>query len=123
AHCGLYLRESHGETDVHADTTSPNAFMKITVVMGFFLPIPAVAGGAIEKSWHRLAQTMAKQGHEVTIVSRRWENWPRDEIRDGVRHLRLKGYDHNEKLWINLILDFLWSWRVFFRLPQADIVA
>ena len=97
--------------------------MKITVVMGFFLPIPAVVGGAIEKSGHRLAQTMASQGHEVTIISRQWKNWPQDETLNGIRYLRLKGFDHSEKLWVNLILDFLWSLRVFFNLPSADIVA
>ena len=30
--------------------------MKITIVMGFFLPMPPAAGGATEKSWHSLAE-------------------------------------------------------------------
>ena len=30
--------------------------MKITIVLGAFLPVPPVMGGAIEKSWFTLAQ-------------------------------------------------------------------
>ena len=36
--------------------------------------------------------------------------------------MRLPGWDHKRQLWRNLLLDFLWSWRVFFALPVADIV-
>jgi peptidoglycan/LPS O-acetylase OafA/YrhL len=46
--------------------------MKITIVTGFFLPVPALAGGAMEKIWHRLGGLMADAGHEVTFISRRW---------------------------------------------------
>ena len=50
--------------------------MKITIVMGFFLPVPALAGGATEKIWLRLAGLMTAAGHEVTVVSRRWPGLP-----------------------------------------------
>ena len=46
--------------------------MKLTIVMGFFLPVPPVQGGATEKSWDRLATLLAERGHEVTVISRRW---------------------------------------------------
>ncbi len=95
--------------------------MKITIVMGFFLPVPPVAGGATEKSWHRLALEFARHGHEVTVISRRWPGWPDHEIKDGVTHLRMQGFAHTKKLWRNLMLDFVWSLRVFFQLPPADI--
>ncbi len=96
--------------------------MRITIVSGFLLPIPPAAGGATEKSWYQLARRFAAQGHSVTIISRRWPGWSNDETTDGIRHLRLKGYDHRAKLWQNLLLDFIWSWRVFFALSDADIV-
>jgi glycosyltransferase involved in cell wall biosynthesis len=96
--------------------------MKITVVMGFFLPVPPAAGGAVEKSWHRLAREFARRGHDVTVVSRRWPGWPDIEIQDGVTHFRIQGFNHTKKLWLNLVLDFIWNLRVFFRLPRADIV-
>ena len=95
--------------------------MNITIAMGFFLPLPPDAGGATEKSWHRLALEFSRRGHEVTIISRRWTGWPNAETRDGVRHLRLPGYDHSSRLSRNLWCDFVWSLRVKRALPPADI--
>lgn len=96
--------------------------MRITIVNGFFLPVPPVSGGATEKSWFNLAREFAAQGHTVTMISRRWPGFPNDEISDGVRHLRLRGHDHRRGLAANLLLDFWWSLRVFLALPSADIV-
>ncbi len=96
--------------------------MKITIVMGFFLPMPPTAGGAVEKSWAGLSREFAARGHEVTLISRRWPGRADDEIVDGVRHLRLTGFDHRRQLWQNLWCDFIWSRRVRRRLPPADIV-
>ncbi len=96
--------------------------MKITIVMGFFLPVPPAAGGAVEKSWHRLALEFARLGHDVTVISRRWPDWPDIEIQEGVTHFRIQGFNHTKKLWLNLLLDFIWNLRVFFRLPRADVV-
>jgi len=95
--------------------------MKITVVMGFFLPVPPAAGGATEKSWHELALEFARRGHEVTVISRQWPGWPERETRDGVNHIRLRGYDHTQRLVKNLWLDFRWSFRVWRNLPKADV--
>ncbi|MCF7688814.1 MAG: glycosyltransferase family 4 protein [Cephaloticoccus sp.] len=97
--------------------------MKITIVMGFFLPMPPVAGGAVEKSWHRLAREFVQRGHEITLISRQWHDWPKDEVIAGVRYLRVPGFNHRRKLWHNLLLDFIWSLRVHRQLPDADIVA
>jgi glycosyltransferase involved in cell wall biosynthesis len=95
--------------------------MKITIVMGFFLPMPPDAGGATEKSWHRLALEFSRRGHEVTVISRRWTGWPNAETRDGVRHVRLPGFDHTSRLARNLWRDFVWSLRVIRALPPADV--
>lgn len=96
--------------------------MRITIVSGFFLPVPPISGGSTEKSWYHLAREFAARGHEVTMISRRWHGFPHRETNEGIRHVRLPGWDHNRRLWCNLLLDFLWSWRVFFALPAADIV-
>jgi glycosyltransferase involved in cell wall biosynthesis len=96
--------------------------MRITIVSGFFLPMPPVSGGATEKSWFNLAREFAARGHAVTVMSRRWRDFPREETAGGIRHLRLPGWDHRHSLPFNLLLDFWWSWRVFFALPEADIV-
>ena len=96
--------------------------MRITLVNGFFLPVPPLSGGATEKLWFLLTREFAARGHQVTSISRDWPGLPATENIDGVRHIRLKGYDHQRALWRNLVLDFVWSWRTFRHLPQADIV-
>jgi glycosyltransferase involved in cell wall biosynthesis len=96
--------------------------MRISIVNGFFLPVPPVSGGSTEKSWYNLAREFAAHGHRVTMVSRRWRGFPDRETSEGILHVRLKGHNHHRALWRNLIQDFIWSWRVFFALPSADIV-
>jgi len=96
--------------------------MKITLTHGFFLPVPPAAGGAMEKMWWMLASEFAARGHEVVSLSRRWPGWPDDEVRDGVRCLRLPGSAHTRRLSLNLLLDALWSLRLLRRLPPADIL-
>lgn len=96
--------------------------MKITIVMGFFLPVPALAGGATEKIWHRLGELMADEGHEVTLISRRWPGLPDRETIGRLTHLRLPGMNHTRRLPANLVLDFLWGLRVARALPPADVV-
>ncbi len=96
--------------------------MRISIVNGFFLPVPPVSGGSTEKSWYQLAREFASQGHTVTLFSRRWPGFPDCETENGIDHCRLPGHDHQRKLGLNLLLDLVWSWRVFFALPTADIV-
>lgn len=95
--------------------------MRITIVMGFFLPMPPVAGGATEKSWHGLAREFAARGHSVTVISRRWPGWADRETIEGVNYVRLRGFAHTASLAQNLLRDFIWSWRVWFALPPADL--
>ncbi len=95
--------------------------MRINIVMGFFLPVPPVAGGAMEKAWHRLAGEFARAGHEVALLSRRWPGFPVQERLDGVRLLRVPGFSHRRHLAFNLLLDGIWGLRVLRRLPAADL--
>jgi glycosyltransferase involved in cell wall biosynthesis len=96
--------------------------MRITIVNGFFLPVPPLSGGSTEKTWFQLGREFATRGHHVVSVSRQWAGFPNRETIDGVEHLRLRGQDHQSQLWKNLLLDFIWSWRAFRALPPADIV-
>ena len=95
--------------------------MRINIVMGFFLPMPPAAGGATEKSWHRLSVEFARRGHEVTVVSRTWPGWPDRETIEGVRHVRIPGHDHSSRLSRNLRMDFFWSLRAGRALPPAEV--
>ena len=96
--------------------------MKISIVSGFFLPVPALQGGAMEKIWHRFGRLFAAAGHEVTLLSRRWPGLPDDAVVDGVRFLRLPGANHTRSLPLNLLLDLRWSIRVARALPSGDAV-
>ena len=96
--------------------------MKITIVLGAFLPVPPTMGGAVEKMWYSLAQEFARRGHEVVIVSRKMPNQPQEEIVDEIRHLRVRGFDTPRSLvWLKF-LDLLYSRRVTSILPRADIL-
>jgi len=96
--------------------------MKIAVVMGFFLPVPPAAGGATEKSWHGLAVEFARRGHEVTVFSRHWPGWSNRSAELGVTHVRLHGYSHSGRLWLNLLKDLAWSIRAARALSPSDIL-
>ena len=96
--------------------------MKITIIQGAFLPVPPLMGGAVEKVWHALGGEFARRGHEVTHISRRWGDLPNGEVSDGVRHLRVAGFDTPRSVFRLKVLDLIYSWRVSRRLPAADIL-
>ncbi|MGD1030233.1 MAG: glycosyltransferase family 4 protein [Opitutaceae bacterium] len=96
--------------------------MRISIVTGFFLPVPPVLGGATEKIWHRLSLEFAARGHQVNFVSRAWPGFAGQETAGGVAHRRVKGADHSRFLAANLWQDLKWGWRVARVLPPADAV-
>ena len=96
--------------------------MKITIVLGAFLPVPTTMGGAVEKVWLNLAAEFASSGHEVVMISRAVGHLPREETMDGVVHRRVRGFDTPRSLvWLKF-LDLIYSIRTLSVLPAADIV-
>jgi glycosyltransferase involved in cell wall biosynthesis len=96
--------------------------MKITIVLGAFLPVPPVMGGAVEKVWFTLAQEFARRGEEVVQISRRTTQSPREETIAGVRHVRVGGFDTpSSLLWLKFF-DLIYSIRAMSILPKADII-
>jgi glycosyltransferase involved in cell wall biosynthesis len=96
--------------------------MKITIVLGAFLPVPPIMGGAIEKVWFALAPEFARRGHDIVVVSRAMSQFPRDEMINGVRHLRVRGFNTPRSLLWLKFLDLVYSRRTMSILPEADIV-
>jgi glycosyltransferase involved in cell wall biosynthesis len=96
--------------------------LRITIVTGYFLPVPPLSGGATERSWFGLAKIFAAAGHTVTFVSRSWPGLPPVETSEGINHIRVAGFDHTSHLAVNVAFDFLWGVRVSQILPQADVV-
>ncbi len=96
--------------------------MKITIVTGPWLPVPAVRGGAMQKSWHGLAREMVRAGHEVTVVARSFSGQPSVETLEGVRFLRTRGFSQGSRVAWDLAKDLLYAVLALPRLPAADIL-
>ncbi len=96
--------------------------MKITVVTGPWLPVPALRGGAMQKAWHGLAREMARSGHEVTIVARSFPGQPPAETIDGVRFLRARGFSQGKHLAWDLAKDLLYALATLPQLPAGEIL-
>src|SRR5438270_3274909 len=96
--------------------------MKITIVLGAFFPVPPTMGGGVEKVWFTLAPEFVKRGHEVIMISRKLADLPREETIDGVKHLRVNGFNTSRSLvWLKF-LDLIYSIRTMSILPRADII-
>ena len=95
--------------------------MHIAIILGPFLPVPAVLGGAVEKVHLLLAGAYRAAGHEVTIISRRYRDLPAAEVVDGIRHIRIPSVDRSRWLAANLIRDFIYALRAAVALPPAGV--
>ena len=97
--------------------------MKISIVQGAFLPVPALRGGAIEKAFHSLAREFVKAGHTVNYLSRQCDGLVADEAEmQGLQHTRIKGYDAPASSLVLKLFDLFYSMRVRLRLPRADVL-
>jgi len=96
--------------------------MKTTIVLGAFLPVPPIMGGAVEKVWFVLAQEFARRGHEVVLISRAIPGLRRSEKSAGVKHLRVCGFDIPRSLMWLKFLDLVYSLRAMSLLSKADII-
>lgn len=96
--------------------------MKITIVQGAFFPVPPLMGGAVEKVWFSLGKEFARRDHQVTHISRCYNDLPENEMLDGVYHLRVPGFDTPPSLAVLKFFDLIYSLRVMRVLPAADIL-
>lgn len=95
--------------------------MHIAIILGPFLPVPPLLGGAVEKVHLALADAYCRAGHRVTMISRQYRDLPPDEAIDGVRHLRIPSTDRSPHLLINLLAGLRYARRAGRVLPPADI--
>ena len=89
--------------------------MRITILQGAFLPVPPLRGGAVEKRWFELGKRFTEHGHSVCQVSRKFDGLPVVELIEGVRHVRVKGYDTPANGMYLKLLDLLYSVRALVR--------
>jgi glycosyltransferase involved in cell wall biosynthesis len=95
--------------------------LRINIVQGAFFPVPPLRGGAVEKVWHSLGREFARSGCEVTHLSKRYRDLPVDEVRGGVRYLRVPGFDACANELKYKWRDLRYSLRVRRVLPPADV--
>jgi glycosyltransferase involved in cell wall biosynthesis len=95
--------------------------MKITCVLGPFYPVPPVRGGSVERIFQNLCEVFADIGHDVTIVSRRFESLPDHEVINGVKYLRIASFNAPTSKVLYRLFDIFYSIRVYFALPNSDV--
>ncbi len=96
--------------------------MRITILQGAFLPVPALRGGAIEKAWEALGCSFSEKGHSVTHVSRLCDGLPNEEKTGSVIHLRVKGSNAVRNPFILKCLELPYVLRAKRVLPESDIL-
>jgi glycosyltransferase involved in cell wall biosynthesis len=96
--------------------------MKITIVQGVGLPVPPLLGGAVEKAWYALGAQFARMGHVVTHISRAYAGLPRQQMLNGVRHVRVGGFDLPSSTLTLRLYDLIYSLRASRILPRADVL-
>lgn len=96
--------------------------MRITIVTGPWLPVPALQGGAIPRLWQGLAEEFVKQGHEACIFARAFPGQPSKETIHGVRYIRWGGFEQSLSIKRDLMKDFIYAALAVKQLPQANIL-
>lgn len=95
--------------------------MKICLVIGPYNPVPLALGGSVERILSTLAPYFAARGHEVTLISRRFADFPHEETIEGVRYIRVPSFDGPSSKILYRLYDYIYSRRVAKMLPQSDI--
>lgn len=95
--------------------------MRITIATGPWLPVPAVAGGAVNRRWQGVAEAFAAKGHQVTIWCRSYPGQPPQEKINGVHYCRRGGLSQSTNIYWDLIKDLVYALQSTPTLPPADI--
>lgn len=96
--------------------------MKISIVTGPWLPVPALQGGSVPRLWQGLAEEFAAAGHQVTILCRSYPGQPQQETLNGVRYLRHGGFPQSRSITLDLLKDLTYALMTAPTLPRADIL-
>ena len=90
--------------------------MKIAILTSHAQPLPPYAIGAVEKLFYDMAQVWCGAGDEVTFYSvKGGENGKNDVV-------LMRGYKGSGSVYWEIIKDFFYSLRFWFKLRKTDIV-
>lgn len=90
----------------------------ITIITSPFASIPPHAIGAIERRWYQVGCFWRKQGYNVYMVVK--SPSPGFKGEDWVHYI--KGYNRTGKLWKDLLLDLIYSWKALYTADKADVL-
>lgn len=96
--------------------------MRITIVMGPWLPVPALQGGSVPRMWQGLAEQFALKGHEVNFICRAYPGQPAREVINGVKFYRRGGFTQSTNIKVDLGKDLIYASQLLTLLPPADIL-
>lgn len=95
--------------------------MRITCIIGPYLPVPPMRGGAVERIWQNLCSEFARMGHDVTLISRRFGDLPSEETRNGVLYKRVRSTDAPKSRLLYRLFDIVYAARACAALPPSDV--
>lgn len=97
--------------------------MKITILQGAFLPVPALLGGAVEKMWFALGKDFARKGHEVIHISKQHDQLSNVESIENVSHIRVEGFSTPASGILLKCFDFIYTVRAIKIIPRdSDVI-
>lgn len=97
--------------------------MKISFVLGHELPFPPEKGGGVNSLLAGLCKALATLGHEVTAYSPMVPGRPDRELRDGVRHVRVKGAERRPRNLANVVAGIPYALRVARAVEPCDVLS
>lgn len=97
--------------------------MNITIITCPFGVLPPEGIGAVERVWHQIGTSLAARGHKVVFIAKK-DISGRDSgnLPTGVAIQPIHGFRRSGRLWSDLVLDFLFSFRALRLLRCSDVV-
>lgn len=96
--------------------------MNINVVLGPWLPMPPVRGGAMQKSWYGLAREFVRAGESVAVFAKRFPGQSDRETLEGITIARTLGFAQGRSIVWDLVKDFVYAANLAPRLAPADVL-
>ena len=90
--------------------------MTIAVLTSHAQALPPYAIGAVEKLFYDLAQVWCDAGHKVTFYSVKGGGNGKNDV------VPMRGYKGSGNVYLEIIKDFFYSFRFWFKLRKTDIV-
>jgi glycosyltransferase involved in cell wall biosynthesis len=97
--------------------------MKITIITGPFGSIPPNTIGAVERIWYNVACNIVKKGHEISFVSKRYNQSDNNGINnDGIYVNYIKGFKSKKHIIQTIFFDFFYSIKALRIMKKCDVL-